>query len=57
MTQNDLGGECFGEAGRSCGLSRDYFLSEQPQESPHDDVESFRAGLKEAMRDHPRRAT
>jgi len=36
---------------------RNYFLPEQPHESPHDDVESFRAGLKEAMRDHPRRAT
>ena len=42
---------------RICGLSLSYFFSEQPHESPHDDVESFRAGLNEAMRDHPRRAT
>jgi hypothetical protein len=40
-----------------CELSRNYFLSEQPQESPHEEAETFRAGLKEAMRDHPRRAT
>jgi len=49
------GGECFDEASRICGLSRDYFLSEQPHESPHEGVESFRAGLKASMRDHPRR--
>ena len=55
---SDVGdGECFGEEGGICGLSLSYFLSEQPHESPHDDVESFRAGLNEAMRDHPRRAT
>jgi hypothetical protein len=49
------GGECFDEGSGICGLSRNYFLSEQPHESPHDGVESFRAGLKAARRDHPRR--
>ena len=42
---------------RFANYPANHFLSEQPQESPHDDVESLRAGLKEAMRDHPRRAT
>jgi hypothetical protein len=55
--QHFSGVEFFVKREECANYRANYFLPEQPQESPHDDVESFRTGLKAAMRDHPRRAT